>query len=148
MLVSRVLIVVVFVLSGFQSVLAAQLGDRLEERQAAAERYLAVAPFGRIMKDAIEKSALTLPPEQRESFQMLMTRYVRVDVLEEAAKASMVRHFTARELNALADFYGSAEGRSAMRKFGDYMADVMPVVQQEMARAYRQYNASQHGTGD
>jgi hypothetical protein len=127
---------------GLQSALAASPSDTLEGRQSAAERYLAVAPFGRIMKDAIGKSAPTLPPEKRESFQELMTRYVRIDVLEAAAKRSMVRHFTARELNALADFYGSPEGRSAMRKFGDYMADVMPVVQQEMARAYRQYNAS------
>jgi hypothetical protein len=55
----------------------------------------------------------------------------------------MVRHFTVRELNALTDFYGSPEGRSAMKKFGAYMADVMPAIQQEMARAIQQYKATQ-----
>lgn len=134
--------VVVFLMLGMQCALAGLVRDTPENRQAAAERYLAVAPFGRLMKDAIEKSALTLPVERRSSFRELMTRHVRLDVLERAAKASMVRHFTVQELNALADFYGSPEGRSAMRKFGDYMADIMPAVQQEMARAYRRYRAS------
>jgi len=51
----------------------------------------------------------------------------------------MVRHFTVRELNALADFYGSPEGRSVMNKFGSYMADITPALQQEMLRAIKQY---------
>jgi hypothetical protein len=29
----------------------------------------------------------------------------------------------------LADFYGSPVGKSAMQKFGAYMADIMPVMQ-------------------
>jgi hypothetical protein len=49
--------------------------------------------------------------------------------------ASMAKHFTVDELNALADFYGSREGRSAMKKFGAYMADIMPVIEQEMTKA-------------
>jgi hypothetical protein len=60
---------------------------------------------------------------------------VRPEVLERAAMASMVKVFTAEELNALADFFGSPVGKAAMGKFGVYMADVMPVIQQEMFRA-------------
>jgi hypothetical protein len=36
---------------------------------------------------------------------------------------------------ALADFYGSPVGKSAMQKFGAYMADIMPVVQAEIVKA-------------
>ena len=71
-----------------------------------------------------------------------MTKYFRIGVLERAVVSSMVRHFTVRELNALADFYGSPEGRSAMNKFGAYMADVMPVIQQEMERAMDEYEST------
>ena len=64
-----------------------------------------------------------------------MTKHIHVEVLERAALASMAKHFTVDELNALADFYGSREGRSAMKKIGAYIADVMPVIQQNMTKA-------------
>ena len=124
---------------GSSYVQGADIADSPDNRQAAAARYLAVAPMERMMDDAIEKMADRLPSGQRETFVEIMTHYVRTDVIKRAAASSMVRHFTAGELNALADFYGSPEGRSAMTKFGAYMADVMPVIQQEMARALQQY---------
>ena len=96
-----------------------------------------------MMRDAIDKTSENLPEGQREPFMEFMTKYIRLNVLERAAVSSMVRHFTVRELNALADFYGSPEGRSAMKKFGSYMADVMPVIQQEISRAIEQYKANQ-----
>jgi len=48
------------------------------------------------------------------------------------------RKVTADELNVLADFYGSKNGYSAMRKFGSYMAIVTPALEQEVERALRQ----------
>lgn len=120
-------------------VLAADTPDTPGNRQAAAERYLAVAPMDSMLKDSIEKMAVNLPEDQRASFLDFMSKYVRMNVLERAAVSSMVRHFTVQELNALANFYGSPEGRSAMKKFGGYMADVMPVIQQEMTRAIQEY---------
>ena len=40
-----------------------------------------------------------------------------------------------KEINALAAFYASPEGRSITKKFGAYIADVMPAIQEEMAQA-------------
>ena len=40
---------------------------------------------------------------------------------------------TALALVALAAFYGSPEGRSITKKFGAYMADVMPAIQEELS---------------
>jgi len=55
-------------------------------------------------------------------------------------KESMVKNFTADELKALADFYGSPVGKSAMKKFGAYMADVMPSIQAEVEKAQAKAN--------
>jgi hypothetical protein len=116
----------------------ASAADSEEERTAAARRYLDVAQMSKITDDMVTELARSIPTEQRGRFLQLMHDALHPDVLEQAALGSMVKIFTADELNALADFYGSPLGRSAMGKFGVYMADVMPVIQQEMFRALRQ----------
>ena len=57
-------------------------------------------------------------------------------------KQIIVLGFTTDELKALADFYGSPVGKSAMQKFGAYMADVMPAMQAEMLKAQAKLNQS------
>jgi len=118
---------------------AAHQADTPANRRAAAERYLKVAPMGAMMDDTIEETARSLPADRRAAFVAFMKHAVRVDVVRRAALKSMVRHFTADELDAMAAFYGSPEGRSALKKFGAYMSDMAPVIQQEMLRAYQQY---------
>ena len=112
--------------------------DSEADRVAAARRYIEVAQMGKITDDTVTELAKTFPAEQRDQFLEFMRNAVRPEVLEQAAMASMVKVFTAEELNALADFFGSPVGRSAMGKFGIYMADLMPVIQQEMFRALQQ----------
>ena len=117
------------------------LADSQSERLAAAKRYVGVAQIGKITEDTVTELAKGFPAEQRTKFLEFMHRAVRPEVLEQAAMESMVKVFTAEELNALADFFGSPIGQSAMSKFGLYMADVMPVIQQEMFRALQQLPA-------
>ena len=112
--------------------------DSEQERVAAARRYIEVAQMAKITDDIVNELAKGFSGEQREKFVAFMHTAVRPEVLEQAAMASMVKVFTAEELNALADFFGSPLGRSAMDKFGLYMADIMPVIQQEMFRALSQ----------
>jgi hypothetical protein len=114
---------------------AATTVDSEEARQAAARRYLDVAQMSKILDDAQSEMAKTLPADQRERFRDFMRRAVNPEVLEKAAMESMVKIFTADEMNALADFFSSPTGKSAMGKFGLYMADLMPVIQQEIFRA-------------
>jgi len=64
-----------------------------------------------------------------------MHTLIHIDALEKITKDAMVKTFTADELNALADFYSSAIGKSAMKKFGSYMSEIMPHIQQELMRA-------------
>lgn len=123
---------------------AADIPDTHGNRLAAARHYLEAVPMKDMMRDMVMESAKNLPENVRPAYVQFMTKAIRVDVMEGAALASMAQHFTVKELNALADFYGSAEGRSAMKKFGAYMADVMPMIQQEMLHAQKQLENQSH----
>jgi len=64
-----------------------------------------------------------------------MGNRVRVDVLEQAARESLARHLSVAELRLFVEFIKCPEARSAMDKMKYYMADLMPIVQQEIIRA-------------
>jgi hypothetical protein len=87
-----------------------------------------------------DKMATNLPADQRQQFKQMMTKDLDIAALSKAMTDAMVKHFTTEELKALADFYGSPVGKSAMQKFGAYMADIMPVVQAEMLKAQAKLN--------
>src|SRR5262245_16457852 len=122
---------------------AADLADSPELRRQAAERYAQVVDPEKMLADVTEQMAKTMPEEQRERYKTLMRKHVRVEVLKEGMLRAMTKNFTTRELNALADFYGSPEGQSAVKKLGAYMADVMPLIQAEMAHALEASRAEQ-----
>src|SRR5215468_11297377 len=116
--------------------------DTPETRRREAERYLQVSPPKALFEDMADKMAANLPPDQREQFKRMMTADLDVAALSKAMTDAMVKHFTTDELKALADFYGSPVGKSAMQKFGAYMADLMPVLQTEMIKAKAKMNQS------
>src|SRR5262249_37715455 len=114
--------------------------DTPEMRRREAERYLQVSPPKALFEDMADKMAANLPPDQREQFKRVMTADLDIAALSKAMTDAMVKHFTTDELKALADFYGSPVGKSAMQKFGAYMADIMPVVQAEIVKAAAKMN--------
>ena len=109
--------------------------DTPATRRVQAERYLAVSNVEKMMADMSVAMTQNLPKEKAEEVTNLLTKHVRIDALKEAMLISMVKHFTTRELSAMADFYGSPEGKSALEKFGPYMGDIMPMLQAEMQHA-------------
>ena len=109
--------------------------DTPEARRKEAERYLQVSPPKALFEDMADKMAETVPADQREQFKKVMTTQVDIAALSKAMVDAMIKNFTTDELKALADFYGSPVGKSAMQKFGAYMADIMPVVQAEIIKA-------------
>lgn len=121
--------------SFFASAAAGDLADTPENRRAEAERYLAASAPKTMFVEMAKKMAANMPEDQRGPFVELFVSKVDMEALTKAMIDSMVKHFSAEELKALADFYGSPVGKSAMSKFGDYMADLMPTLQQEMAKA-------------
>src|SRR5688500_3671535 len=116
--------------------------DQLAARQAAADRYFSVVPVSRVLEETYAELAKQLPQDQRPRFLAHMRSAVRVDRLERISRDAMVRTFSAEEMNALADFYGSAHGASAMRKFGPYMEKAMPLLKQEVQKAMLELQAS------
>ena len=127
------LVLLVLTLSTWSPVFSA--ADNPETRRKEAERYLQVSPPKALFEDMADKMAATVPADQREQFKKLMTTQVDIAALSKAMIDAMVKNFTTEELKALADFYGSPVGKSAMQKFGAYMADIMPVVQTEIMKA-------------
>ena len=111
------------------------LEDTPENRGKEADRYLQAAPLQETMADMAEKLALQIPEKQRPVFMEAMQKHVDYAKLKEASRQAMVKHFTADELKALADFYNSETGKSALKKMGNYTAEVMPVIQAEMFKA-------------
>ena len=111
------------------------LEDTPQNREQQADRYLQAVPPQSMMGDMSAKMAETLPEEQRDEFKTLMTKYLDIGRVTVAIKAAMVKTFTADELQALADFYGSDVGKAAMAKMGTYMSEVMPATMKEVQAA-------------
>lgn len=109
--------------------------DTPQNRLEAAKHYLTVAPMSEMLDDAIREMSKQFPDDHRARFIAMMKEGIRVDVLEEAAIQSMAKHLTVAEIDALARFYGSPEGKSVQKKFGVYMAELMPVMQRELVNA-------------
>ena len=136
----KLVVLLVLTLSAWSPVFSA--ADTPETRRKEAERYLQVSPPKALFEDMADKMAANLPPDQREQFKRVMTTQLDIAALTKAMMDAMVKNFTTDELKALADFYGSPVGKSAMQKFGTYMADIMPVMQAEIMKAAAKLNQS------
>jgi hypothetical protein len=123
---------------------ALALNDTPQNREQQADRYLEAVPPQSMMNDMSAKMAQTLPEEQRDQFKALMTKHLDLGRVTAAIKAAMVKTFTADELKALADFYGSDVGKSAMSKMGTYMSEVMPATMNEVQSALMKAQGEAH----
>lgn len=97
--------------------------------------YFTHVPMKRMMDETTRELAKQVPAERRQQFIDAMTRNVRLEVLEQAARQSMAKHLTLAELTMFVEFIRRPEAQSAMEKMKFYMADLMPVIQQELMRA-------------
>jgi len=82
--------------------------------------------------ETLDQLADQIPEERREEFKKALSQVVTSERIEKTTLDAITKHFTVKEINALAAFYGSPEGRSIAKKFTAYMADVMPAIQQEL----------------
>ncbi len=105
-----------------------------EKRLEASKRYLSVMPVSSMWADVTDKMMATMAAGQREAFASIMEQ-IDLSRLENIMLNAMARHFTLEEINALTEFYSSPIGRSAMEKFGSYMADINPAIQAELQTA-------------
>ena len=124
-------------------VLAAAAVEAVEDTEAnrlkEANRYLTATPPEEMVADMAKNMAKTIPEAKRQEFIDVMTKGLDMESLRKTMVEAMVKHFTVDELKALADFYGSPVGKSAMKKFGPYMAEVMPKFQADVMKAFTQF---------
>jgi len=117
--------------------------DTPANREKEADRYLAASPPSEMLNEMVIGASKRMPESQKETFITMMTKNFDIAELTRAMKESMVKVFTADELKALADFHGSAIGKSASKKMNAYMIDMMPVIQTEMKKAYEKTKEAQ-----
>jgi hypothetical protein len=121
--------------------------DTTENREQQVDRYLQAVPPKAVFDDMMSKMFKGLPADQREAFMGELNGSFNFQALTNIMRGAMLKTFTADELGALADFYGSPIGKSAMSKMGDYMgvlmADLMPLMNAEMAKMSSELDKSQ-----
>jgi hypothetical protein len=101
----------------------------------AAKKYARIASVAGILQDAVNSLAKQVPVEQRDAFIAALIENIDVKRLERLMIDSLNKQFTLKELNALADFYGSSEGKKILRKLGTVMSELQPEIQKEIMTA-------------
>lgn len=124
----KILPIVVF---GLLSLSSFGLEDSIQNRMTQADRYMKTTPVEKMMKDMFYQMSVTMfeDPVQSAEFREILTNAIDIRAITNLTRDKLIIHFTADELSALANFYGSRHGKTAMSKFGVYMADLMPQLQ-------------------
>ena len=115
---------------------ASALDDSKENREFQAKRYMASQPSEEMLKDMAKNMSMNFPPEQRKDFRVMMLDYVDLSVIDEVSHGALVKYFTADELASLAEYYSTPLAKSATKKMGSYMAELMPAIQAELLKAF------------
>ncbi len=124
---------------------APAIEDTPENRAKEADRYFEAAAPKEMLDEMTTQMAVAVPDAEKAKFKELLTKHFNYEAFVKSMKDAMVRHFTATELSALADFYSSEVGKSAMKKMGGYTAEIMPVIQTEILKAQQKAMNEQGG---
>jgi hypothetical protein len=114
------------------------LGDTKDIRLAQATRCVEYAPTEVVAKMACGRIAslrADIPEDQRPEFIKAMLAELDLKAMDETRIQIMAKHLTAAELNALANFYETPEGRTAWTKLCDYVLDMQTENKPRMAEA-------------
>ena len=111
------------------SAVPARAADSKEDRIAATKEYLKAVPVTGMAGDLTSELMNTVPPEQQAMAAEVLKKALDPKFLESVTLMAMPKHFTTDEIKAMTRFYASPEGASILRKYGAYMADIMPAVQ-------------------
>lgn len=109
--------------------------DSKADREKEADRYVAAMTVKEMCVDTAEQMSKGMPMDRRQAFKDLFKKYIDIPAMEKAMKEGLVKNFTAAELKAMADFFGSPVGKSAMKKMPKYMADMAPTIESEVRKA-------------
>ena len=120
------------------------LDDNPENREKLAVKYFKLVPMQSMMKDMGEEMAMRMPKAAKEEFLKYWETFLdddQIDQLESAARQSMAKHMNTSELQAFIEFMENPAGKSAMGKMKYYMADIMPLIQQQSMAAIQKFHS-------
>ena len=109
------------------------------DRRSAAEAYARIVDYPLLIEKAATRRAAELPTAEREAFIAFVTREVDFDMTRFYAISAMVDLFEASELQALASFAATPEGRSALAKLPALGAVLNPIVDRQIQEAERNF---------
>ena len=102
---------------------------------AAAKRYYSTLDMKKMMDEILRAGvAARLPEDRRDGALTIAKAHLDTEKLATIAIAALVKNFNTDELNAMANFYGSPEGKSILAKYPAYIAEVMPEMLAEVQR--------------
>jgi hypothetical protein len=109
------------------------------DRRSAAEAYARVVDYRLLIEKAATRRAAELPASEQEAFIEFVTKEVDVDMTRFYAISAMVDLFEAGELQALASFAATPDGRSALAKLPALGAILNPIVERQIEDAARDF---------
>jgi hypothetical protein len=121
--------------------LASSPAGAQSDRRAAAEAYARVVDYPLLIEKAAARRAAELPAAEREAFVEFITDQVDFDMTRFYAISAMVDLFEADELEALASFATTSQGRSALAKLPALGAILIPIVERQIEDAERDFRA-------
>lgn len=107
------------------------------DRRRAAEAYAGIVDYRLLIEKAATRRAEELPASEREAFIEFITEEVDFEMTRSYATIAMVDLFEASELQALASFAATPDGRSALAKLPALGAVLDPIIRRQIADAER-----------
>ncbi len=111
---------------------AKSLPDNPENRTKVATRYLEAMPPKIMLQGIAKREVHHFPEKDRKPFMEIMESPDFEKEVHHIMLDGLVKNFTVGELNAMVTFYASPEGQSALKKFGPFMASIMPQIQEKV----------------
>lgn len=100
-----------------------------------AEQMHKIWPIRPKIEAIIDIISEDIAPNDRLRLKAALRQAIEFDALEDASIEAMAEIFTAEELEAMIDFYGSKEGRAVTFKVDDYERALEPTMTKMMDKA-------------
>jgi hypothetical protein len=120
----------------FSTVAFAQNGETITpERMALARELQKFRPAKLQTEAAIDRFLRAAPPSQQDILRTKLNAVINYKALDIASVDAYAEIYTEEELRAMIAYYGSAAGKSASEKSGQYAARIYPQIIQMLDKA-------------
>ena len=104
-------------------------------KEKAIDEYFQIMSIKDVHQEMIQEITKNMPPEKKKFFTEALNSNFDFQRVESAAKQSLAKHLTLVEIQVFVEFMKRPAAQSAMKKMKYYMADLMPVMQDEIKKA-------------